>query len=125
MTAERRLEAIRAALGDKHPIVPLDGRCAICDVEVYESGDYRGGYYRHGQYSGGAGFDVSECGVTELVRRGNGVVEVYRCARGAGHVDLHQGPQLGHRADHSEAFITWAPHDESTPTPLSKKTGRP
>lgn len=43
---QRRLDAIRDHR-PRHPIVPLDGHCAICGEKVYESNDYRGGRYRH------------------------------------------------------------------------------
>lgn len=51
------LDAVRKAYrGRAHPIVPVDvavhgwsttGRCAVCGRPVYESGDYRGGRFRH------------------------------------------------------------------------------
>jgi hypothetical protein len=31
----------------RHRIVPLDGFCAACGREIYETGDYRGGRFRH------------------------------------------------------------------------------
>lgn len=62
-TAAERLEMVRSHLErgrGAHPLVPYAvdaplplaqriGRCAVCDEPIYESGDYRGGRWRHGE----------------------------------------------------------------------------